>query len=207
MGWEYTVPFVQLRLCQLEKVKNPSLGFYSRFLVQKVPGGWRPVIRVVIHQQLGYLILMPFKMEIVSSVLGSIKKGNVIFSVDLKDVCFDIPVPLDSCPYLRIAFSSRVFQFRALCFGLSIVPQVFARVFTLVSEWAYKTGIRLLCYLNSSCPLQYQEFLLLLCCDLGIVINVELLDFEPTNRAQYLRMLRDTIQEIVLPTDSEISKF
>ena len=54
----------------------------------------------------------------------------------------------DSRPYLQIALRDKVFQFKALCFGLSTAPQVFTRMFARVSEWAYKNGIRLLLYLD-----------------------------------------------------------
>ena len=43
-------------------------------------------------------------------------------------------------PYLRFCFEGRVYQFRALCFGLSLALQVFTRVFTLISKWAHWGG-------------------------------------------------------------------
>ena len=60
-----------------------------------------------------------------------------------------------------------VFQFWALYFSLSIVLQIFTRVFSLVPEWAHRQGICLLMYLGNwlviadSVPhvLEYQELL------------------------------------------------
>ena len=59
----------------------------------------------------------------------------------------------DSCPSGILAISSVLSQgmwllFRALCFGLSTVPQVFTRVFALVSEWAHWRSVHLLHYLD-----------------------------------------------------------
>ena len=46
-----------------------------------------------------------------------------MFSLDLKDTYFQIPIHLDSQPSLRIALNGKVFQFKALCFGLFTTPQ------------------------------------------------------------------------------------
>ena len=88
-------------------------------------------------------------------------------------------------------------------FGLSTAPEIFIKIFAVVSEWAHERGILFLSYLSNwliiaesvPCLVKYWEFLLCLCQNLGIVINVEVSNLKPTNRAQYLMMLVDTIQE------------
>ena len=71
-----------------------------------------------------------------------------MFSIKLKDSYFQIPIHQDSCPFLWFALQGKVYQFLALCFGLSIVPQVFTPVSALVSEWANRRGTHLLRYLD-----------------------------------------------------------
>ena len=69
----------------LELVDHPDPGFYSRlFLVQKVTGGWHPVIDLLSLN--GFITLTKFKMEMVmvSPILWSIRKGDFMFSVDPK---------------------------------------------------------------------------------------------------------------------------
>ena len=80
-----------------------------------------------------------------------------------------------------------MYQFRALCFGLSMAPQVFTRVFAIVSKWAHQRGVRLLCYLNDRLVvaesrelLHHQALLLQLCINLGIVINWAKSDLQPS---------------------------
>ena len=71
-------------------------------------------------------------------------------------------------------------------------------MFSLVSEWACKTGIWLLHCLDDwlvvvelvPLLLRHEEQLLQFCWDLGIVINWEKQNLEPTSRAQYLGMLK-----------------
>ena len=71
-----------------------------------------------------------------------------MFLIDLKDAYFQIPIHPESGPFLQFCLKGRAYQFRALCFGLSMASQVFTRVFALVSEWAHRSGMCLLCYLN-----------------------------------------------------------
>ena len=71
----------------LEEVKNPGSGYYSRLvLVQKASDSWKPVIDLSTLNN--YVTLTPFKMEMVSLALRSIRKEDVTFSMDLKSAHF-----------------------------------------------------------------------------------------------------------------------
>ena len=112
----------------LEVVEDPGLGFYSRlFLVEKVTGGWRPVIDL--SPLNGFVQLTPFRMETVTSVLASLREGDFFALIDLKDAYFQILIHRLSSKWLRFVSGGVVYQFRALCFGLSTAPQVFTNVF------------------------------------------------------------------------------
>ena len=116
----------------LEIARDPGPGFYNRlFLVEKATGGWRPVIDLS-HLN-DFVQLMPFKMETVASVLLSVREGDFLASLDLKDAYFQIPIHGSSRKLLRFMSEGTVYQFKALCFGLSTAPQVFTRVFAAVS--------------------------------------------------------------------------
>ena len=107
-----------------EIVPDPDPGFYSRlFLVEKASGGWRPVIDLSPLNE--FVRQTPVKMETTASVLLSVREGDFLASVDLKDA------------YFQTAY-----------FGLSTAPQVFTRVFATVSAWAHSRGVRLLRYLD-----------------------------------------------------------
>ena len=135
----------------------------------------------------GYVTLNKLKMETVSSVLGSIKKGDFLFLIDHEGTCFQILIHLDCQPFLWITLERKVYQVKALCFDLSTVPKAFVRVFALVWLWAHGRGIRLPHYVVITelvpLPLQHREQLVQLCKDLGIVFNLEKSDLEPTSRA------------------------
>ena len=78
----------------------------------------------------------------------SVREGDFLASLDLKDEYFQIPIHRSSRKLLRFTSEGTVYQFRALCFGLSTAPQVITRVFAAVSAWAHSHGIRLLRYLD-----------------------------------------------------------
>ena len=64
-------------------MENPKPSYYScLFLVQKALGGWKPVINL--SNLNVYITFTEFKMEMVFSVLGSIRKGDILLSIDLR---------------------------------------------------------------------------------------------------------------------------
>ena len=103
-----------------------------------------------------------------------------------------------------------VYQFKALCFGLSTAPQVFTRVFAAVSAWTHSRGIRLLRYLDDCLVLSSSEKkakqsireLLSFCHTLGIVINEKKSDLVPSQAAKYLGMTIDTGAGRVFPSST-----
>ena len=94
-------------------------------------------------------------------------------------------------------------------------PQVFTRVFAAVSAWAHTRGIRLLRYLDDWLVLassetkarQHVQDLLLLCHDLGIVVNEEKSDLVPSRSASYIGMTIDTVAGKVSPSRARVEKF
>ena len=198
----------------LEIARDPGPGFYSHFfLVEKATGGWRPVIDLS-HLN-DFVQLTPFKMETVTSVLLSVREGDFLASLDLKDAYFQIPIHGSSRKLLRFMSEGTVYQFKALCFGLSAAPQVFTRVFAAVSAWAHSRGIRLLRYLDDWLVLSSSEkkakqsvqALLSICHTLGIVINEKKSDLVPSQAAKYLGMTIDTGAGKVFPSLARVKKF
>ena len=69
-------------------------------------------------------------------------------SIDLKEAYLQVPVHPDSRKYLRFVAFDQPYQFRALCFSLSMAPQVFTRVITQISTILQRLGIRMRLYLD-----------------------------------------------------------
>ena len=138
-----------------------------------------------------------------------------MFSIDLKDAYFQIPVHPKSRLYLRFCLEGRVYQFHTLCFSLSMAPQEFTRVFSLVSDWVHWKEVHLLRYLDDWLviaelrifQLQLRDLVLQLCKDPGIIVNWEKSDLQPSTRVQYLGMLLDTSLEKVFPLQACLACF
>ena len=96
-----------------------------------------------------------------------------------EEAYLQIPVHPDSRKYLRFVAFGRVYQFRALCFGLASAPQVFTRVMAPVSSILHSMGFRLRCYLDDwliqssswEAVLHDLQVVLNLCREFGIVVN------------------------------------
>ena len=88
-------------------------------LQQNVPGpqshqGWRPIIDFSLLNKM--IQVMKFKMETPQQVITAINPGDWMSSIDLKDAYFQIPIHKRSRRYLRLAWDTIKYQFRAPMF-------------------------------------------------------------------------------------------
>ena len=183
----------------VELAPLPSLGFYSRlFVVWKTSGSWRPVIDLSILNL--YVDVSHFRMETIQSVLLSVRQGDWMASIDLKEAYLQVPVHPDSRRFLRFVAQSNVYQFSALCFGLSTAPQVFSRVMAPVSTILHSWGIHMRQYLDEwlvqsssrESLLRDLRVVLDLCHELGIVVNPAKSHLVPSQVVQYLGVVVDS---------------
>ena len=77
------------------------------------------------------------------------ESGGLLASFDLREAYIPVPVHPASRPFLRFLFRDTVYQFQALCFGLSTAPQVFTWVMAPVSAILHSLGIRMRRYLDT----------------------------------------------------------
>ena len=197
----------------VELAPLPSPGFYSRlFVVWKTSGSWRPVIDLS-HLNC-FVDVSPFQMETIQSVLLSVRQGDWMASIDLKEAYLQVPVHPASRHFLRFVFRDKVYQFKALCFGLSTAPPVFTRVVAPVSAILHSMGIRMRRYLDdwlvqsSSRESLLRDFqtVLQLCHELGIVVNPQKSNLVPSQVVQYLGVVIDTTSFRASPSQERISK-
>ena len=119
-----------------------------------------------------------------------------MISINLKDAYLQVPMHPDSQKFLRFMVGDKIFQFRALCFGLSTAPQVFTRGLAPVSVMLHNRGIRMLHDLDDWLVLahshleaiQARDEVLQLCSQLGIVVNKEKSCLTSSQTATYLGM-------------------
>ena len=165
----------------VEPVENQnSLGFYNRlFLVPKPNNRWRPILDLSTLNT--FLNTESFKMETPETIRTSLQAGEWVTSIDFKDTYFHIPIHSQSSKYMRFHLQGRSYQFKALPFGLSTAPMEFTVVPKEVKLMALQRGIRIHQYLDNwlvrassheTC-LQHTQNLVVLCQDLGWLVNKE----------------------------------
>ena len=166
----------------VELAPLPSPGFYSRlFVVWKTSGSWRQVINLShLHR---FVDVSPFHMETIQSVLLSVRQGDWMASIHLKEGYLPVPVHPASRHFLRFMFRDTVYQFKALCFGLFTAPQVFTRVMTPVSAILHSMGFRMSRYhddwlvqsASRESLLRDLPTVLQFCHELGIVVKPQVI--------------------------------
>ena len=197
----------------VELAPLPSPGFYSRlFVVWKTSGSWRPVIDLSHLNR--FVDVSHFQMETIQSVLLSVRQGDWMASIDLKEAYLQVPVHPASRHLLRFVFRDNVYQFKALCFGLSTAPQVFTRVMAPVSAILHSMGIRMRRYLDDwlvqsssrESLVQDLQTVLHLCHELGIVVNPQKSNLVPSQVVQYLGVIIDAQSFRASPSPERVSR-
>ena len=197
----------------VELAPLPSPGFYSSlFVVWETSGSWRPVIDLSTLNR--FVDVSHFQMETIQSVLLSIRQGDWMASIDLWEAYLQVPVHPESHPFLRFVSNGRVYQFKALCFGLSTALQVFSRVMAPVSAILHSMGIRMSRYLDDwlvqsssqESLLRDLRVVLSLCHELGIVVHPEKSNLVPSQVVQYLGVLINAQSFVASPSTDRISR-
>ncbi|XP_064079434.1 uncharacterized protein LOC135196517 [Macrobrachium nipponense] len=139
-------------------------------------------------------------METADSVRACVREGDFMASIDLQDAYFQVPVHPSSRKFLRIV-------------SLVTAPQVFTRVFKIVSICAHARGIRLLRYLNdwlilaetaAQCA-DHLQLVLSFVQELEVVVNVDKSDFTPRQRVVYLGMTLNSSLMKAFPSENRVS--
>ncbi|VDI73767.1 Hypothetical predicted protein [Mytilus galloprovincialis] len=204
-----------LQKAAIEEVSILTLspGFYSRlFLVPKKTGGMRPVIDLSILNK--FLIVPHFKMETNRSIRASILPGMWTTSLDLSDAYFHIPISKTYRKYLRFVWNNKVFQFKALPFGLSTAPLAFTKIMQAAIAHLHSLSIQIHSYLDDSllkefCPikLRVQTDLVINCfLSLGFLISWKKSEIIPSQDFVFLGEHFLTSVGLVLPPEEKFTK-
>ena len=153
-------------------------------------------------------------MGSIQSVLLSVRQGDWMASFDLREAYLPVPVHPASRHFLRFLLRDTVYQFKALCFGLSMAPQVFTWVMAPVSAILHSLGIRMRRYLDDGLvQSSSQESLLVvlptvlrLCHEWGIVIHPRKSNLIPSQVVQYLWVVIDSTSFRASPSVERISR-
>ena len=131
----------------VEEIIPECPGYYSRiFLVPKKNGKLRLIIDLSVLNH--FIYTQTFKMETQRKVKDAVQLNDWAFSLDLTEAFLHIPIHHRSRKYLRFTLRGRVYQFKALPFGLSTSPFMFTCLMTVIATFLRRRAITLHPYLD-----------------------------------------------------------
>ena len=133
------------------------------------------------------------------------------FLLDLTDAYLHVSIYPASCKYLQFSLKDKIFQFRALPFGLSMSPYVFTYLKKVIASHLHRKAITLYPYLddwlsrNQNCLalLKHRQFIIHLIVKLGLIINQEKSELIPSHKgwnfslASTVKIPQDRIQALL----------
>ena len=179
----------------VEEIIPECPGYYSRiFLIPKKNGKLRLIIDLSVLNH--FVHTQTFKMETQRKVKDAVQLNDWAFSLDLTDAFLHIPIHHRSRKYLRFTLRGRVYQFKALPFGLSTSPYAFTRLMNVIVTFLRRRAITLHPYLdhwlarnqNRRRLLEHRQFILSLINSLGLIINYEKSDLFPAQVFTFIGM-------------------
>ena len=151
-----------------------------------------------------------FTMETNRTILQSLKPGDWLASLDLKDAYFHVPIRPSHQHYLRFAYDDKVFQFKVLPFGLSSAPRVFTKMLAPIVALIRQRSIRFHPYLDdclivASNPQTLRQSVqksISILTKAGFTVNWKKSSPEPCQYLKFLGMNIDSLHsKVFLPED------
>jgi hypothetical protein len=190
-------------------------GFISSiFLIPKRTGGYRPIINLKALNR--FLSYQKFKMEGISSVRHTIREGDWLTKLDLKDAYLTVPIFEGHRKFLQFKWEGVLFEFVSLPFGLSSAPWAFTKLLRVVVAFLRKNGIRLVIYLDDiliAASSQTEAKVAVkrvrsLLESLGFVISDEKSSEEPSQKLEYIGLFIDSVKmRLILPDRKKLDIF
>jgi len=195
------------------EVPRDTPGWYSLvFLVPKKTGTFRPVFDL--SQLNRHLVIPKFRMESAITIMRSLKKGDWVVSVDVKDAYLHVPIQQSFQKFLLFALLGKVYKFLVLPFGIATAPYVFTRIVGAMADVIHLKGVRFHHYLDdwlivadSACQVkQAAEFVLKLAISLGWLPNWEKSMLTPTQTVVHVGIEYDLRLGLAFPPRARLEK-
>jgi hypothetical protein len=115
-------------------------------VVPKASGGYSLILDCRLVN--GFLPHVHFKLENLAVVPQVVSRGDWLFSTDLEDAYFHIPMHASSRPYLCFRWRGKTYTMNVLPFGLSLAPFVFTKLLRQVINFCRAHNVSVVAYLD-----------------------------------------------------------
>ena len=202
----------------VRRVSNPyTPRFYSKLFVrEKKTDLPHPVFRLIIDlSRLNEHLIVPhFTMESGRSVRNELRQGVYFCKFDLKNAYLHILIHPSSRKYLSFVHEGQVYEWVSLPFGLATSPFVFTKVIAEIGKFVHLRGIHLVqflddwllfCLIFKLTALQ-KDYILQILWFLGWILNEPKSILDPTQMAEYLGDLYNSLTTMVYNTQDRFQK-
>ena len=115
-------------------------------VVPKGSGGYRMILDARFIN--AFLPDIYFRVENLSAVPTVIPREHWLFTTDLADAYYHVPIHPESRPFLCFCWRSVTYTINVLPFGLGLAPWLFTRVTMPVLSFCRQRGVRVIAYLD-----------------------------------------------------------
>jgi len=135
-----------------------------------------------------------FKMLSLKELKDTVRAGDWMASIDLKDAYLHVAIARKHRKYLRFTLNGEHYQWRVLPFGVSIAPWLFTRLTAPIAGLLHRRGIRFHIYIDDCLilgqdrqQLRHQiSSTLTLLANLGWLVNTEKSELSPSQTLQFI---------------------
>ena len=149
-----------------------------------------------------HVISKNFKYDSILSVTESIKPQDKLITVDIKDGFYHIPVSEQSQKYLAFTFEGQKYKWCRLPFGCCVSPYFFCKTLKPIITFLRSKGIRVSVYVDdfilaaeTDLIENHKNVLLDTLLKLGIVVNFDKSNLDPTTCKEYIGYIISTQNE------------
>ena len=181
------------------------------FLVEKKDGGNRTVINLKLLNQ--FIPYQHLKMEGLHCLRNSLKKGDYMYKVDLKDAYFSVPSNRASRKFVWFLWSGILYEFLCLCFGLGPAPRIFSKLLKTPVSVLRHLNILIIIYLDMLLightieeTLVTKDTVIFLLQQLGFVLNLNKPVLAPIQTIEFLEVTVDSLIMIPSLPEKKVSK-
>lgn len=164
----------------------------------KASGGYRMILDARFPN--AHLPDIYFRVENLSAVPTVVPRGSWLFTTDLADAYYHVPIHPDSRPFLCFRWRGTTYTTRVLPFGLGLAPWLFTRVTTPVIAFCRAINVRVIAYLDDflwadqdpESVGELTEFVRWLFAALGFEVSEKKSHWTPAQCVLFLGLLLDT---------------
>ncbi|CAG8456722.1 1976_t:CDS:1 [Acaulospora morrowiae] len=153
-------------------------------------------------------------MDRIKDVISVLNRGDLMFSIDIKEAFHHIPVHPDARKYFVFDFDGRRYCYECLPFGLKTSPAVFSFIFRLAVNLAKTSGIHIFVYLDEILfiagslqeAVERRNFIIHKLELLGFVLNYDKSHINPSTEIKHLGFIIDSHNMRVYVPEEKVDK-